>query len=241
MIVQVSCINARISRYLFSNAIFIQSHPRSGPQSYQEQVVSSNQPERGYIYSQPLLGETMSGSSGGPIVNLNNEIVGQLYGDSNGNADWCVTQSDGTNKYGNYKNIDGEFLTTYNTGKVAEILGTICTEGDICDDGDACTENDVCSGGVCSGTPIDCIDGICENGVCVEVCIDGTTCDDADGCTVNDVCFAGVCAGTPKQCNGFEVCENGDCVPQNTCGGKKKKECTGNCDWANGSCIPVIA
>lgn len=64
----------------------------------------------------------MSGSSGGPIVNSNNEIVGQLFGDSNGNADWCVTQSDGTNKYGNYKNIDGEFLTTYNTGKVAEIL-----------------------------------------------------------------------------------------------------------------------
>ena len=23
--------------------------------------------------------------------------------------------------------------------------------------------------------------------------------------------------------------------------GKKKNECTGNCDWANGSCIPVIA
>ena len=59
----------------------------------------------------------MSGSSGGPIVNWKNEIVGQLYGDSNGNAEWCVTQSDGTNTYGNYKNIDGEFFTVFETNR----------------------------------------------------------------------------------------------------------------------------
>lgn len=138
----------------------------------------------------------MSGSSGGPIVNWKNEIVGQLYGDSNGNAEWCVTQSDGTNTYGNYKNIDGEFFTTYTIGNVAEILGTIesCINGESCDDGDPCTENDLCSEGICTGTLITCPDGeVCQNNNCI---------------------LPNVCSEITKknECNGDCVWSQGSCV-----------------------------
>ena len=66
----------------------------------------------------------MAGSSGSPVVNINNEIVGQLYGDGNvgPNARWCVTVN-GNNDYHTYKNIDGEFAMTYK--EIADILGTV--------------------------------------------------------------------------------------------------------------------
>ncbi|MBW2704316.1 MAG: hypothetical protein JRF33_26150 [Deltaproteobacteria bacterium] len=69
-------------------------------------------------------------------------------------------------------------------------------DGTTCDDGLFCTVEDVCSGGSCSGSPMDCTDGI--------VCNGAETCDeDADACV----------AGTPA-CGEGQLCDpsNDTCV-----------------------------
>ena len=62
------------------------SNPNFGPQVYNEQTVSTSAPTcqgwpRGErIYSKDTLGGTDGGSSGSPVVNASDQVVGQLSG-----------------------------------------------------------------------------------------------------------------------------------------------------------------
>lgn len=93
-----------------------------------------------------------------------------------------------------------------------------------CDDGDRCTQGDACTGGVCTGTAVECVAkdqchevGVCnpDTGACSDpVKEDGVGCDDADKCTESDVCAAGVCGGSPVVCVALDQCHlAGVCDP----------------------------
>jgi hypothetical protein len=66
--------------------LFRISHPSGMPQAYSKHVVDSQYVECGglaigeFIYSQDVIGATEGGSSGSPVMNMNGQIVGQLYG-----------------------------------------------------------------------------------------------------------------------------------------------------------------
>ena len=68
----------------------------------------------------------MSDSSGSPVVNMNNKIVGQLWGNTNGPLlFWCYTDEDGNDVHCQYhKYIDGEFTMTYKE-MIEDVLGTV--------------------------------------------------------------------------------------------------------------------
>lgn len=93
-----------------------------------------------------------------------------------------------------------------------------------CDDGDRCTQGDACTGGVCTGTAVECVAkdqchevGVCnpDTGMCTDpVKEDGVGCDDGLKCTEGDVCAAGVCGGSPVVCVALDQCHlAGVCDP----------------------------
>lgn len=84
------------------------SNPNFGPQVYNEQSVSTSAPTcsgwpRGErIYSRDTLGGTDGGSSGSPVVNSSNQVVGQLSGACGSNVnDPCDSVNNAT--------VDGAF------------------------------------------------------------------------------------------------------------------------------------
>jgi lysyl endopeptidase len=79
------------------------SNPNFGPQVYNEQSVSTSAPTctgwpRGErIYSRDTLGGTDGGSSGSPVVNASDQVVGQLSGACGTNVnDPCDSQNNAT-------------------------------------------------------------------------------------------------------------------------------------------------
>ena len=66
----------KLSNFLF----FSRSYPAAGPQSYSEQIVFSliKEPldEPHFVPSTPTLEERMGNSSGSPVINANDEIIG---------------------------------------------------------------------------------------------------------------------------------------------------------------------
>lgn len=62
------------------------SHPEGAAQAYSEHDVDANSftcgtlPRGEFIYSQDIVGATLGGSSGSPVVNGSGKVVGQLYG-----------------------------------------------------------------------------------------------------------------------------------------------------------------
>jgi hypothetical protein len=108
-----------------------------------------------------------------------------------------------------------------------------------CDDGNACTQNDTCSGGVCTGTAINCDDGdscttdSCVGGVCLHdtsgcQCTENADCDDGNACT-DDWCDPGVneCFHT----NNTDPCDDGDsCTQNDACSGGVCAGTVMNCD-----------
>jgi len=79
------------------------SNPNFGPQVYNEQTVSTSAPvcrswPRGErIYSRDTLGATDGGSSGSPVVNASNQVVGQLSGSCGTNVnDPCDATNNAT-------------------------------------------------------------------------------------------------------------------------------------------------
>ncbi len=98
------------------------------------------------------------------------------------------------------------------TGSVTDCQVKVCRSGAClteemdCDDEDPCTV-DLCSGNQCFHDPVgeggmcdngkQCVDGICEDGECVDSLDfpNGRPCDDGDGCTQMDMCDLGICEG----------------------------------------------
>jgi len=97
-----------------------------------------------------------------------------------------------------------------------------------CNDGDACTTGDTCSAGLCSGTPINCDDGIdcttdsCVAGTCQHAsacaCLANSDCDDSNPCTA-DTCAAGTCQNnaTEGSCDDGDDCTEDDFCQAGSC------------------------
>ncbi len=111
-----------------------------------------------------------------------------------------------------------------------------------CNDNNACTVNDTCSGGLCSGSPMDCSGaayndacnvGVCSGGACAKSPKANTTsCDDSNACTTTDVCTNGTCTGSGNSCGAnSSACTNG--APP-TC------TCNGGFVNSNGQCVPNV-
>ncbi len=131
-----------LSSLYFSLTLLISfsfSYPSRGPQSYSEHRVASTTLETNFIYSLPILGETMGGSSGSPIVNDRNEFVGQHYGWSRMKATYCTAEAE----YDKYYIIDGAFSSTY--PMIADILGVTPTSEPT--SGSSCTDSNTYSFG----------------------------------------------------------------------------------------------
>ena len=90
------------------------SNPNFGPQVYSEQTVSTSAPTctgwpRGErIYSRTTLGGTDGGSSGAPVVNASNQVVGQLSGA-------CGTNVGDPCDHVNNATVDGAFAYYWNS------------------------------------------------------------------------------------------------------------------------------
>lgn len=93
-----------------------------------------------------------------------------------------------------------------------------------CDDGYVCTVNEYCYYGTCQGgTSLDCTEGGCVVGTCVEPTgctgtpvVAGSYCTDNDYCTITDQCDgAGNCVGSsPRDCSSYTYgCYEGQCNP----------------------------
>ncbi|MDJ0839676.1 MAG: trypsin-like peptidase domain-containing protein [Acidobacteriota bacterium] len=88
------------------------SHPKGSPQSYSTHTVDSGwSSSTAWIFSELNVGTTEGGSSGSPLLNANQKVVGQLRGASytNENYDLCV------NQYFRFK--DGAFSHYWNSVK----------------------------------------------------------------------------------------------------------------------------
>jgi hypothetical protein len=99
--------------------LFRVSHPSGMPQAYSEHDVDnayiecSGLPIGEFIYSYDVLGATEGGSSGSPVMNMNGQIVGQLYGACGYTLETCDAEQNRT--------VDGAFAFYYNS--VAPWLG----------------------------------------------------------------------------------------------------------------------
>lgn len=126
------------------------SNPNFGPQVYSEQSVDTSAPTcqglpRGeIIYSRDTLGGTDGGSSGSPVVNASNQVVGQLYGACGFNVgDPCDAASNAT--------IDGALAHYWLS--VQPFLDPGTGGGECGAAGSACTSNSDCCSNSCKGKP----------------------------------------------------------------------------------------
>lgn len=124
-------------------------------------------------------------------------------------------------------------------------------DGTLCNDGDLCTENDVCLQGVCSGTPMDCNDGIectvdsCIGGECQYdtsacSCTEDANCDDSNPCTDNTCNLETyICESTYNnyQCDDNNLCTKNDVCSQGACSGTPI-DCDDDNVCTNDSCNP---
>jgi len=123
------------------------SNPQFGPQVYSEHSVSTSAPTcsgfpRGsIIYSRDTLGGTDGGSSGSPVVNASNQVVGQLYGSCGTNNLPCDSVNNAT--------IDGAFANYWCSVKPFLDPGASgCTCSPV---GASCTSNSQCCSNSCKG------------------------------------------------------------------------------------------
>jgi V8-like Glu-specific endopeptidase len=124
------------------------SNPQFGPQVYSEQSVNTSKPTcrslpRGeFIYSQDTLGGTDGGSSGSPVTNASNQVVGQLYGACGFNVgDPCDSAANAT--------VDGAMAYYW-----ASVQPFLAPSGGGCGAvGSPCTSNSQCCSNSCKGKP----------------------------------------------------------------------------------------
>jgi len=93
--------------------LFRISHPSGSPQAYSEHTVDSQYiecsglPVGEFIYSHDEVGATEGGSSGSPVMNMNGQIVGQLYGACGYTLEVCDAEQNRT--------VDGAFAFYYSS------------------------------------------------------------------------------------------------------------------------------
>ncbi len=92
-----------------------------------------------------------------------------------------------------------------------------------CNDGNPCTTKDQCTGGICSGQPVSCDDGLsCTEDACnltlgcLHTPLVGD-CDDGDGCTADEVCKGTKCVGVPITCFDANPCTDDLCAAATGC------------------------
>jgi len=176
------------------------SHPSGAPQAYSEHSVDTSAgtctswPRRSWIYSRDTLGATEGGSSGSPVRNSQNLVVGQLSGACGTNLnDVCDETHNAT--------VDGAFASYYS--QVAPFLGggSGCSD-DVDGDGyiaESCGGND-CNDG----------DGSIHPGA-VEICGDLTD-NNCDG-VIDEGC-GGSCLPRGDACTTGSECCSGRCHPR---------------------------
>jgi V8-like Glu-specific endopeptidase len=207
------------------------SNPNFGPQAYSQHEVAVSGPEctgwpRGQrIYSVDLMGATMGGSSGSPVLNSAGEVVGQLSGCCGFSCgDVCDPDSNWT--------VDGALAFYWDS--VAALLDPQggCSSDAECDDGQFCSGFETCSGGACQSGADPCSGGT--------VCNESTDSCDAAVCDNDGFCEAGEdCYNCPNDCrqkvNGSpnrRYCCDGD-LPE--CGDSRCSESGWTCG-AGGGC-----
>ncbi len=123
------------------------SNPNFGPQVYSEQHVDTSRPTcsglpRGsFIYSSDDFGATDGGSSGSPVVNASNQVVGQLYGSCGFNVgDPCDSAANAT--------VDGAFAASW-----PSLQPHLAPTGGCFPTGTSCTSNSQCCSNSCKGPP----------------------------------------------------------------------------------------
>ena len=93
--------------------LFRISHPLGMPQAYSlhevdsDYIECSSLPIGEFIYSYDLVGATEGGSSGSPVMNMNGQIVGQLYGACGTTLEVCDAE--------NNRTVDGAFAFYYDS------------------------------------------------------------------------------------------------------------------------------
>jgi len=181
------------------------SHPSGAPQAYSQHsvdtsaVTCSSWPRGSWIYSRDTYGATEGGSSGSPVRNSQDLVVGQLSGACGYNLnDVCDATSNAT--------VDGAFASYYS--QVAPFLGggAGCSD-DLDGDGyiaESCGGND-CNddnGSINPGADEICgdlIDNNCD-GTIDEGC-GGSCLPKGDSCTTGDECCSGRCHPRKLTCS----------------------------------------
>jgi V8-like Glu-specific endopeptidase len=101
--------NANLSGIAPGTTLHRISYPDDGPQSYSQMKVDGGNgvcpsyPRTSYVYQSLIMGATLGGSSGSPVMNSSGQIVGQLTGS-------CGNNIDDACDYSNFE-IDGAMNT----------------------------------------------------------------------------------------------------------------------------------
>lgn len=213
------------SLYRISNANY-------GPQVYSEHSVDASTgtctgwPRGESIYSVDVVGATMGGSSGSPVVNSSGQVVGQLSGCCGFN---CANECDSASNW----TVDGALAFYYD-----EVASFLDPPGGGCSTDAECEDGQFCNG------PESCVSGACQSGG--NPCTGGTTCNEtSDTCEIpvcdsDGVCEAGEdCNNCPADCGSMQggppsgrYCCDGD-LPG--CGDSRCNEGGFTCD-GGGTC-----
>ena len=182
------------------------SHPAGAPQAYSEHSVDadtgtcSSWPRGSWIYSRDTRGATEGGSSGSPVRNSQNLVVGQLSGACGYNLnDVCDPVGNAT--------VDGAFASYYS--QVAPFLGGGggCSDDADGDDyiaascgGDDCNDDDPSINPGAAEICGDLTDNNC-NGLIDEDCGGGSCLPRGDACSSDDQCCSNKCHPRKLTCN----------------------------------------
>lgn len=177
------------------------SHPSGSPQAYSEQSVNTSAgtcgslPRGNFIYSDATLADSEGGSSGSPVVNGSNQVVGQLFGACGASPSTTCDNDDRT--------VDGAFAVTYSS--ISQWLDPGSGGGG--GGGGSCTGNNVWTGTASSSsnpvTPNCSASGsftgelVCDSGAAdLDLHLDKQSCGGWFGCS-----FSSVASSTSSGCD----------------------------------------
>ncbi len=188
--------------------LFRVSHPSGSPQAYSEQSVNTTAgtcgtlPRGNFIYSDATLADTEGGSSGSPVVNSSNQVVGQLFGACGATPSTTCDSDDHT--------VDGAFAATFSS--VEQWLDPSTGGGG--GGGGSCTGTNIWTGTATTGgsdlvTPNCSASGsftgelVCTNGNAdLDLYLDKESCSGWFGCSFS-VVASSTSAGCDESVNGY--------------------------------------